>query len=238
MCNFKIFLFLYGLSRGIRTHFKTARCKHKRCGQLLNLMKRFLIIVYIVLLQSCSETKTVTYNGRQYSFKKQAIKLNDKALKIMLDDPEGNIDYATELLAESINVDSTFFTAYLNKINFEFDYSKYKHGLETARAFVHKFPDNRVGIMKLGVIEEKNGNHTDANIRFKEYFEKTMDWIGKNPNRVIEGKFDLAIAYYLLGDVIRSEQLFNEVKDDKLGNTYLEDIKTIDMLIENIRSGH
>lgn len=179
---------------------------------------RYLLII-LTILASCQKTTKAKFNGKEYDIDNDAIELNNKATSAVFDNPD-SLDYAIKLLGESIRVDSNYFIAYQNKINFEKDLQRYGFGIGTIKTFIRRFPDRPSSYLELGLRQEKKGDMIEAQSSFKKALNLTMESY-KRKNSVIDSVKDgLFVLTYLNGDTVLANSQFERFKKDydTLGN--------------------
>jgi len=133
-------------------------------------MKQALILLLLVgCLFSCKHSK---YNI-------EAIKLNDSAVAIQmhLGQPgyTKSLNDAIVLLDNAIEIDSNYFTAYLNKWNFQTQLKQYNSAITTGNKMIKLIPNDNVLKLLLGKSYERAGDTVTA----KRYYGENLLSINK-----------------------------------------------------------
>lgn len=179
---------------------------------------RYLLLISTILV-ACQQTTKTRFDGKEYQIDNKAIQLNDKAVSAATEDFD-SLDYAIQLLAESIQVDSNYYIAYQNKITYEKDLEKYDFGVETIKAFVRRFPNNPSSYLLLGFRQEKKGNLSEAKTSYRRALELTMESYKRQNKEIDSVKDGLFILTYLNGDSSLANIQFERFKEkyDTLDN--------------------
>ena len=191
------------------------------------------LLLSLIILGGCQRTTKVRFDGREYYIDNKAIELNNKAVRAISENFD-SLDYALKLLGESIHVDSNYYVAYQNKVNYEKDLERYDFGIGTIRAFIRRFPDNPSSYLMLGLRQEKKGNLDEAKISYRKALDLTMESYKRRNKKIDSVKDGLFVLTFLNGDTSRANTQFEKFKKDydTLGNYKYE---TLREFIENIK---
>ena len=174
-------------------------------------MKYVFVIVLITIIGCKEKTTRLKFGGKEYNIDNRAIELNNKATSIFIANAD-SVDYAIKMLSESIQIDSNYFLAYQNKINFEKNLKKFDFGIGTIRAFINRFPDNPSAYLALGLLQEKKGDSLAARLNYRMALDlPTKSYKLKN-ERMDSVKDMVFVLTYLNGDTLLASRQFEKFK--------------------------
>ena len=135
------------------------------------------------------------FSQGSHSFDKRAIELNNNAVSLMsTDDYNG----ALLLLDSAIQIDSSYYYAYLNKVNIYCSQKHYHKAIEYSKHAIREKPDLAESVMFLGMLYDKIGEPEKAKRQYQlaiEVFNNRISLSDKNRN---SNKINRACALYLL----------------------------------------
>jgi len=172
-------------------------------------MKKLIIISFLILFASCSSKK---------EFNEKSIQLNNEASeKIRTEDYVS----ALNLLNESIKLDSSYYTAYDNKIVLLLQLNKYDEAIKTNKLLLNHEPDLAESHFFLGMLYDIQGDSIKAIHSYKNAIRIYKNRITKG-KMVEANELNLALAYKLVGDKEQANKLFNKLMIDSKDKKMIE----------------
>lgn len=184
----------------------------KRCGTLFfRQMRSIIIIAVYIAVAACDTTRTVEYFGTEYEIDKKAVDLNEEAVRIMTEYPD-SLNFAIDLLGQSIKTDSNYYIAYENKINWESGLKEHGYGIPTLKAFIKRFPEHPSAYLALGFRQERMGNKNAAKAAYRKSREILFTKMEKKGIALDSVSPELFVLNYVNGDTSLALRQFGEYK--------------------------
>ncbi len=186
-------------------------------------MKKHLLFGLILILGISCQDKKSKYNS-------EAIELNNNACELM---KLGLNDSALILLNKATTLDSTYYTAFINKVEIYYQSKDYKKALIEAENILKVKPDFAEAWTYSGMLYEIFGDSTKAKI----YYEKSVDLFeqriknSKDKNSIISNRLNKAFSNILLGNENEGRKELFELKEKyKLNIDYYLTAKRSDLV--------
>ena len=166
-----------------------------------NYLKQFnpYLAVTILLVISCSSpTKS--------SFDKEAVVLNNRAVNIILTNP----DSALILLDEATDIDSHYYVAYNNKVAIFCSKGNYSKAIEANTQALKAKPDLAEGFVFLGMLYDKTEQPDKAKEQYQKAIRLFYYHLSKSNEHEQAYRINKAIALLLMGQKTEGDK---EVKN-------------------------
>ena len=122
------------------------------CAQQNFSTMRLFYFALLLSLSACGQQS----DSKKHSIHPEALKLNDSAILVATYQQ----DYATaiKLLGRAIEIDSSFLTAYSNKLIFHVQLKQLDQALSTANYLTRRRPHNPDYYVTIGMLQEMKGD--------------------------------------------------------------------------------
>ena len=159
---------------------------------IIKIMKYLITLLTLITLISCNNSQTPKYN-------RKAIDINNKATELSI---RGEWSKALTMLDKAIELDSSYHTPHINKVDIYLNMGKYDKALHESEMIITKKPDLAESWFFTGLLNECQGNKTRAITCYKEsilLFTKRIN----NPDKqedINANKLNRALSKMLIGD--------------------------------------
>jgi len=150
-------------------------------------------------------------NKAQDSFNSKSIGLNNLAVEKMKIEDYKN---ALALFDEAIFLDSTYYTAYNNKVNCLVAMKDFNEAIRTNKLSLKIKPDLAEGHFFLGMLLDHSGDSIQANNSYNESIKLFENRILKGKS-VETNKLNLATSYLFIGQSEKADSIFKQLKGNK-----------------------
>lgn len=181
---------------------------------------RYLMTIFVsLIICSCQQHST----EKQEHSALDAKALNDSAIALSMKAKEDRIIKALKLLDQAIEMDSTYYIAYWNKLTFLQDLGRTDEIRQTFQKFERQYPfDPRVK-MRAGIFYENTGDSVTGYKKYTEayqLYEAMLDTMDKNYKWYSLTLADKAYMLMLLGHEKEGkeqlQQIYNQEQDESI----------------------
>jgi len=173
---------------------------------VIPLMKNIFLIVSLFLFISCD-------NGKN-EFNPKSVALNNEAVdKLKVEDYQP----ALNLFDEAIQLDSSYYIAYNNKVTALVQLERYNDAIVTNKLSLNQKPDLAEGHLFLGMLLENEGDSIKAKESYKKAIQIFEERISKD-KMVESNELNLSVAYLFIGEDEKAKTLFEKLKENKKYN--------------------
>ena len=174
-------------------------------------MNKFKILVYLILLFSASCKSQNNSSLKKSDNILQAKLLNDKALKLSVNNcDKDSIEKSIKLFEQAIKLDNTVPVFYSNESEMYCNLRKYQDAIKVLNRFLYNFPSNPALETLKGHIFERAGNMDSAMASYLDIIKQYNLKIQNDPNNVSIQLNRAFLLFFTQGDSAAKKE-FNRI---------------------------